>query len=250
MRVSHDAITTGQRAPQDGIPVRMTQSSAVDDAMTTLIATGMRRWDAMLELISSGMAAPCDFLILDGVAEIAIRSLRQADFAIVREICRNHAMCVGDPNGLINAYLEGSGRPCPLVHGEAWLKTLPKGLAFQGFCFNVLDSGLERLPDGVVEFGGINLKGCGKMRSLPDRLRVMGYLVAPAGLVSMPSDLLVDEYLDLRESPAWDGVIPNDARLGGYGFAGNGHFHREGRGAPPPFEDPGIRVHQRSAAAT
>jgi hypothetical protein len=72
------------------------------------------------------------------------------------------------------------------------------------------------LAQKALATGRLDCQGMAWLTSLPDGLRVDGYLgLNETGLRSLPRGLRVEGNLTLFDAPAWDGRIPEDTEVGG-----------------------------------
>lgn len=92
---------------------------------------------------------------------------------------------------------------------QAWLRgrRVPGSLVLAGHDW------AERLPEGLDLEGDLMLS-CSPLAVLPGRLQVGGELwLDRSGIGSLPEGLAVGGSLWLRRCRAWDGRIPQDARV-------------------------------------
>ena len=103
------------------------------------------------------------------------------------------------------------------LSGLDWVTTLPGGLVVEGDLALSGCRALTGLPTGLNVGGDLEVSRCPALTRLPARLRVGGDIWACGcrRLRHLPSGLVVDGDLLLRGCPAWDGVIPEDAEIGG-----------------------------------
>ena len=96
----------------------------------------------------------------------------------------------------LDAWLEASGRKVAgdlLLIRQPWVVRLPEGLEVRG------DLCLQETP----------------IASLPRNLKVSAWLtLRGSGVVSLPEGLQVGGLLDIMGAVAWDGQIPEDAKIG------------------------------------
>lgn len=101
--------------------------------------------------------------------------------------------------------------------GLEWVTVLPMGLVVEGSLILSGCRALMGLPTGLKVGGDFEVSRCHALKRLPTELLVGGDLWASGcrSLTRLPSGLVVDGDLILRGSPACDGVIPKDAKIGG-----------------------------------
>jgi hypothetical protein len=166
--------------------------AVMDELLLTLMATGARRWDALLALRDAGLD-PAAHLAAAGIPPNALLPFSDVDDAIGRLA----VVATRDPEGAnagLNAYLDGLGVEggLNLTHAS-WVTSLPAGLTVWGN-LNLNDAGIRTLPANLEVWGMLMLSGT-PVRSLPAGMRVWS--------------------LNLRDCPTWDGHLPADARIGG-----------------------------------
>ena len=76
---------------------------------------------------------------------------------------------------------------------------------------------LTSLPEGLTVGRGLYLGGCTSLTSLPEGLTVGGNLNLGrcTSLTSLPEGLTVGGDLNLEGCTSWDGVIPKDTKIKG-----------------------------------
>jgi hypothetical protein len=166
-------------------------------ALGAMVATGMAPWDAMTELVRNGVGPDA--------LEAAIPGLR----GVPAEALMGH----GRPEALIGAIVE-LGRANPIV-AQAALEAFLWGRCEVSFAISLNDCRwLRSLPSDFRVVGGLYIRGCRNLMSLPDGFSVPCADFAESWIVSLPSWFRVEFWLNVRDTPAWDGRVPEDAAIG------------------------------------
>jgi hypothetical protein len=133
------------------------------------------------------------------------------------------AVAVADP-ALAQLGLEAWGRHRNIAEGvdlsgSRWVQTLPEGTVFDGSLIIENIPVQDNLPDGLAVGGELILEGTDR-KDLPEGLRVGKNLDLNGSLLrTLPKGLKVGGNLDLGGCRDWDGLIPEDAAIGGEIFA-------------------------------
>jgi hypothetical protein len=208
-----------------------------DLAVTALMATGLTRWQALVESFRGGLVpaslrgVPEGLLCDEPDTALMARFIRQrlaekpsAAMAFLKDCCGDRV--VRGPLDLsdcprLTALPEGLTIDGELVlTGCRNLSGLPEGL--RATAIHLQDCvKLKSIPEGLAMVGHespfletLNLSRCEGLERLPDGVRVRGtlWLDGCTSLKALPKGLNVGT-LYIRSCPAWDGRIPDDAAI-------------------------------------
>lgn len=183
------------------------------EALEALEALGMPYWEAV-GTVASSFGPP--------LARRAWRGYLTQGPAGAEPVLALLDIAIAAPAKLVNTFLQDWLRHRHLdvsldLTGLEWVLTLPKGLVLEGDLVLSLCGALAGLPTGLNVGGDLEVSRCPALTRLPSGLRVGGDVWASGcrRLRHLPSGLVVGGDLLLRGCPAWDGVIPKDAEIGG-----------------------------------
>jgi hypothetical protein len=206
-----DPAATG-RLIEGGV-VAATPSEA-QASLTALLATGLRRWDAMLALVEAGVEPG----LFPELAGLTAENLKIMAFegptvwpdGVLEATARRSSE---QANALLGAWLEGATLPrAPRLEYEHWITALPAGVTVGGDLL-LKRSGITTLSPGLRVEGMLDLRYT-QVSELPEGISAQVLDLGSTRIRSLPRGLRLERALDLTGCRRWDGKIPEDAEVG------------------------------------
>jgi hypothetical protein len=177
-------------------------------AVEVLRATGVPLWDAAMTLVQAGL----DRAAVASSLGIPARAL--ADLEGQEPLGSASMPQPQDRDNIFHALIIfgriGKGDPlgaCAALNAYLTDRELDAGVNLGGSRW------VTHLPDTLRRVGDLDLQST-SITALPANLKVIDLRLGASLIRSLPKGLEVDSMLDLRHCAAWDGRIPEDARVG------------------------------------
>jgi hypothetical protein len=214
-------IATGIRPPQAALEVALATGSSLEAlrAIQPFCAHRMELVWAGVDLLMGGAEVEglASFLKEEGIHPASLRvALTDVHFLDSRDQADAIDLAVARLDAAIPMPAKFRLAAGDLDHqGQVSLQELPEGLVVDHL--NLTAPLLEALPRGLEVAGDADLCGCTALVGLPEGLTIGGALNLGrcVGLVTLPDGLRVGGALTLRGCERWDGILPEDAFLGG-----------------------------------